>query len=50
MTEINDTILDRIRKVQGYLQSDNPNEAAVIMRRYQVFKGMSYWLEPPWLW
>jgi len=29
MTEIDDTILQRIRKVQGYLKSDNPNEAAV---------------------
>lgn len=27
--EVNETILERIRKVQGYLQSDNPNEAAV---------------------
>lgn len=27
--DIDDTILDRIRKVQGYLKSDNPNEAAV---------------------
>ncbi len=29
MPELNETILDRIRKVQGYLRSDNPNEAAV---------------------
>ena len=29
MTDIDDTILDKIRKVQGYLKSDNPNEAAV---------------------
>lgn len=29
MTDIDETILDKIRKVQGYLQSDNPNEAAV---------------------
>jgi hypothetical protein len=27
--DIDDTILEKIRKVQGYLQSDNPNEAAV---------------------
>jgi hypothetical protein len=29
MTEVNETILEKIRKVQGYLKSDNANEAAV---------------------